>query len=116
MSDNLMVGTIDESEALVKLGKTTVPLRDVPLGREFVRDGIVYQATATPTIYGKVPIGSYFRHGDDWLYRRNANEYEANQVYPNMPFGKPSLLQIKRIKPTDRVHIRNVEKRGPAPA
>ena len=107
----MTVDTIDESDKKVHLRGALVDKCDVPLGREFVEEGRLYQALASPTTYGQVPLGGRYRHGDEWYYKDASGPKPLN---PNLPFGRPFHRQHERVPgESERVVVLEVVDRGP---
>ena len=113
MSSNTVPDTLEEGEKTVHLNGTEVQKCHVPLGKEFVENGRLYQSLANRTTYGKVPFGSRYRHGDEWYYKHPAGPKPLN---PNMPFGCPFYRQRERVPhESERVAILEVIDRGSKP-
>ena len=105
----------DPSGRLVRIAGVKEPVRlcDVPLGKEYVEGGRVYQTSKAPSEYGRVPVGRRFRYGDNWFYRSDSSAV-AKRLEPNMPFGKPSLKRGRDFGTSERVDILEISYRGVA--
>ena len=112
---NLSILEIDSSQQQVHIAGLKEPVRlcDVPLGKEYIQEGRIYQTSKAPSEYGRVPIGRRFRYGDNWFYRSNSSAV-AKRLEPNMPFGKPSLKRGRDFGPSERVDILEISDRGVA--
>lgn len=97
----------------VRIGRTDCFMQDVPVGREFVTDGRVYQLTTSPLQFDRVPIGARFRRDDIW-YKRTG-PCESRILDPNMPLADTGGISVNIGKLT-RVFLVEVTLRGVDPA
>lgn len=89
------------------------PIRDIPLGKEFVEGGRLYQTSASPSRFGVVPLKGRFKSGDKW-YARIDGSGRAVELHPNMPFGRPSHVR-QTFHTSSAVRILELDERRPAP-
>ena len=84
-------------------------MQDVPVGREFVTGGRVYQLTTSPLQFDRVPVGSRFRRDDIW-YKRTG-PCESRILDPNMPLADTGGISVNIGKLT-RVFLVEITLRG----
>ncbi len=100
-----------EPKKKVLLNGVEVELRDVSVGKEFVMDGVIYQATINKCLFTAVPLETAFRWNDLWCKR--TSEKSLCQLEPNAPFGR-TVGAVPRGTPQarDSVAVLEVTRRG----
>lgn len=62
-------------------------LKDVPLGRIFIRDGWSFQASKLRCEFGTLKPGDRFRFAEHW-YERASGKRNARKLAPDTHFGR----------------------------
>lgn len=110
-----MTNIWDDDEALetsVTVDRKRVSKREVPLGREFIESGRLWQTTlGTPIDFDRVLVGDRFKFGDAWGVKRSS--YQTNALARNLPFGKILSQEIK-VESGQKVKLLEVNDRGAA--
>ncbi len=63
-----------------------IPLKDVPFGRIFIRDGWSFQASRIRCEFSTLRQGDRFRFNDRW-YERASGKQKARKLSPDTHFG-----------------------------
>lgn len=103
---------IIDPDRTVGFSRSQVPLKDVPLGREFVDGQRRYQASTKSALFSTIGAAERFRVEGTW-YEKNGQPKKAHRLWPNSPFGAVSTAGTREFSGTDNVDLLVVSDRGP---